>query len=58
MNERFGEKLDLSIYTNDSEEARSYALNASTTVLVEGEVVSLDTAMSEWNMEDFLNRCL
>jgi len=54
MKEKFGDEVELSIYTNDSREAASYSLNASATVFVDDEAVSLDTALSEEKMEEFL----
>ena len=54
MKETFGDAVDLSIYTNDSEEAKKYNLKASTTVFVDGVFVPLDVALSEKKMEEFL----
>lgn len=54
MEETFGDALELSIYRNDSEEAKNYNLKASTTVFINGDFVPLDIAVSERRMEEFL----
>jgi len=56
MKEKFGEGLDLKIYTNDSEEAKAYELRASTTVFINESWVPLDIAISREKMEDFLKK--
>jgi len=56
MKEKFGDGIDLSIHTNDSEEAKNYDLKASTTVFVDGNFVPLDIALSEKKMEEFLGK--
>ena len=56
MKEKFGEELDLNIYTNDSKEAESYDLKASTTAFVDKEWIPLDIAISKEKMEEFLNK--
>jgi len=55
MKKKFGEKIEVNIFTNDSEQAKAYKLKASTTVFVNQEQISLKTAMSEEEMEKFLN---
>jgi len=54
----FGEKINLSIYTTDSEEARKYDFRSSTNVLFEGEMIPLETALDKNKMEDFLSEKL
>ena len=56
MEKKFEEGLNLSIYTNDSKEAESYDLKASTTVFVDQEWIPLDTVTSNERMEEFLNK--
>jgi hypothetical protein len=60
MKEKFGEKLDLKIYTMDSEEAKEYALEfkGSTHVLLVNDRVPLDVAIDKSKMEDFLSQNL
>jgi len=58
MKKKFGEKLEVNIFTNDSEEAKGYALRASTTVLVNKEHIPLDVATSQEKMESFLNKSI
>ena len=55
MKKKFGGNLDLTIYTNDSKEAESYNLKASTTVFVDKEWIPLDVVTSSERMEEFLN---
>ena len=57
MKKKFGEKIEVNIFTNDSEQAKAYKLKASTTVFVNQEQVPLDIATSEEKMENFLNNC-
>lgn len=60
MNEQFGEKLDVKIYTLDSEEAKPYAheFKASTNVLLNKEWVPLDVSIDKSKMEEYLNQHL
>ena len=60
MKEKFGERLDVKIYTLDSEEAKEYALEfkGSTNVLLNKEWVPLNVALDKSKMEDFLSRNL
>jgi len=50
----FGEKLNLSIFTTDSEEAMKYNFRSSTNVLFEGEPVSRELSLDKGRMKDFL----
>jgi len=60
MKEKFGEKLDLKIYTMDSEEAKEYtsAFKGSTNVLLDNEWVPLDVSTDKSKMEGFLSQNL
>jgi hypothetical protein len=56
MKEKFNERLDVKIYTLDSEEAKPYALEfkGSTNVLLDNEWVPLSVAIEKSKMEAFL----
>ena len=56
VEEKFGEGVDLKIYTNDSVEAMNYSLKSSTSVFVNGEQVPLGTALSQEGMEEFIQK--
>ena len=56
IKEKFGEAVNLNIYTNDSAEALKYSLKSATSVFVNGEPVSLKTAISQENMAEFLRK--
>lgn len=58
MKQLFGGKIDLSIYTTDSEEARKYDFRSSTNVLFEGELLSPDLSLDRGRMQDFLSEKL
>ena len=55
MKDRFGDKIDLNIHLNHSVEAMKYRIRSATTVLVDGEWVPLDIALSEEKMYAFLD---
>lgn len=55
MKEKFGDKIELNIYLNDSEEAKGYTLLSSTNVFVNDQLVSREIALDKENMYDFLN---
>ena len=55
MKERFKEDLDLNIYTNDSKEAESVTLTASSTVFVNDEWINLEIAKSRDKMQELLS---
>jgi hypothetical protein len=57
MKEKYGERLDVKIYTLDSEEAKEYALQfkGSTNVLFNKKWVPLKVAVDSGKMEDFLS---
>ena len=54
MKDKFGDGLCLNIYVNNSKEAESYSLKASTTVFLNDEWIPLDIATSKEKMEDYL----
>jgi hypothetical protein len=60
MKEKFGDKLDVKIYTLDSDEAKPYAheFKSSTNVLLGNDWVPLDIAIEKSKMEDFLSQNL
>jgi hypothetical protein len=58
MKAKFGEKLDVKIFTTDSEEARGYTFMGSTNVLINNEMVSLDVATDKTKMEAFLSHII
>jgi len=58
MKERFGDKIELNIYLNDSEEAKGYTLLSSTSVFVNDQLVPREIALDEENMYDFLNESI
>jgi hypothetical protein len=57
MKEKFDGKLDVKIFTLDSEEAKPYALEfkGSTNVLLDKEWVPLGVAIDKSQMETFLS---
>jgi len=58
MKEKFCGRLNVKIYTLDSEEAKPYAheFRGSTNVLLDNEWVPLDVAIETSKMEDFLSQ--
>lgn len=50
----FKEKLELHIHKTDSPEAIPYKLRSSTNVFINDELVPLDVATSETEMEKYL----
>jgi uncharacterized protein YdaT len=55
MKEKYGDKLDLRIYTTDSKEALPYNFKSSTNVLFEKEYVPVDIATDKGKMDVFLS---
>ena len=55
MKRKYGERLELKIYTTDSEEAEPYHFRSSTNVLFEKELVSVDIATDRDKMDAFLS---
>ncbi len=58
MQERFADSLNVHINTLDSEAAQGYTFKSSTNVLFEDEWLSLDVALDEDKMEDYLSQKL
>ncbi len=54
MKQLFKEKIELNVYTTDSPEAMKYSFRSATNVLLEEELVPLDTALDATKMEGFL----
>jgi hypothetical protein len=56
MKNKFGQRLDVKIFTLDSEDAKPYAhgLRGSTNVLLDNQWVPLDVGIDRGKMEDFL----
>lgn len=55
MKEKYGDRLELKIYTMDSQEAKGYEFRSATNVLFNKKVVSLDTATDKNKMETYLS---
>lgn len=55
MKEKYGDRLDVKIYTTDSVEAMPYGFRSSTNVLFEKEHVPVDIATDRKKMLDFLS---
>jgi len=58
MKKLFGEKLNLNIYTTDSEEARKYDFRSSTNVLFEGDPIPSEISLDKQKMKNFLSEKL
>ncbi len=58
MKEMFGDKIDLGIFTTDSEEAREYNFRSSTNVLLDNELIPLAVSLDKQQMADFLREKL
>lgn len=55
MKEKYGDRLELQIYTMDSLEAEAYDFNSSTNVLFEKKLVPVDIATDRNKMDAFLS---
>jgi hypothetical protein len=55
MKEKYGDRLEIQIYTTDSIEAEAYDFNSSTNVLFEKELVPVDIATDRNKMDAFLS---
>lgn len=55
MKEKYGDRLDVKIYTTDSVEAIPYQFRSSTNVLFEKEFVPVDVATDKGRMDAFLS---
>lgn len=54
MKERFGDRLELEVYTTDSPEALPYNFRSPTHVLFEGEFIPLTTALDKEKLATYL----
>ena len=54
MKNKYGKKLEVKIYTTDSEEAKPYNFKSSTSVLFQKELVPIEIATDSKKMEVFL----
>jgi hypothetical protein len=55
MKAKYGDRIELKIYTTDSKEAMPYGFRSSTNVLFNNEHVPVDIATDRKKMEDFLS---
>jgi hypothetical protein len=55
MKKKYGKKLELKIYTTDSEEAKPFDFKSSTNVLFQRQPVSVDIATDSQKMDVFLS---
>jgi len=55
MKKKFGDNLDLSVHLNDSKEAESVELTASSTVFIDDEWINLEVAKSRDKMQVLLS---
>ena len=58
MKGKYGDRLDLKIYTTDSKEAKGYEFKSATNVLFQNEFVPLDIALESKRMDAFLSEKL
>ncbi|HNR12601.1 MAG TPA: hypothetical protein PKM59_04710 [Thermodesulfobacteriota bacterium] len=58
MKRKYGERLELKIYTTDSKEAEGYEFRSSTNVLFENKLVPLDIALDSGKTSVFLSERL
>lgn len=54
MKEKFGDRLDVKIYTKDSEEAKAYTFKGATNVFLDNELLPRDIITKREKMEAFL----
>ena len=55
MKEKYGDRLEIQIYTTDSLEAEAYDFKSSTNVLFEKELAPVDIATDRNKMDAFLS---
>lgn len=55
MKEKFGDRIELKIYTTDSLEAMPYKFRSATNVLFENTLVPLDVAIDKNKMDSYLS---
>ncbi len=58
MKESYGERLELKMFTSDSEEAKGYHFKGSTNVLFDKESIPIDIATDVDKMDAFLSQKL
>jgi len=58
VKEKFGEAINIKMYTTDSLEAEQYGIRSAITVFINGEQVPVKTAMSQEKMEEYLRELL
>ena len=54
MKEKFGDRLTVKIYTNDSEEAKGYTFKGSTNVFFDNNLLPRNIITKKEKMEEFL----
>ncbi|MEM5786198.1 MAG: HSGNP motif-containing (seleno)protein [Syntrophobacteraceae bacterium] len=55
MKEKYGDSLQLKVYTTDSKEAEPYRFKSSTNVVFESELVPLEIAINRDRMDAFVS---
>jgi len=55
MKKKYGDIIDLKIYTTDSKEAEPYHFKSSTNVLFEKKMVPVNIATDSKKMDEFLS---
>ena len=55
MKDNYGDRLELKMFTIDSEEAKGYHFKGSTNVLLDGERIPIDIATDVDKMDAFLS---
>jgi len=55
MKKKYGNRLEVRIYTTDSKEAEPYHFKSSTNVLFEKALVPIDIAIDKNKMDNFLS---
>jgi len=54
IKEKMGDAINLGVFANGSMEAMKYKIKSATTVFVNGEQLSLETALSAEKLEEYL----
>ena len=55
MKQRYGDRLELHIYTTDSKEAEPYQFRSSTNVLLDDELIAVEVATDMERMDALLS---
>ena len=55
MKEKYGDALEVEIYTTDSMQAMKYNFRSSTNVLFNDDMIPVDIAVDQGKMEKFLS---